>query len=276
MKPGLLLLTDLENGEEEEDLFLAEQLRDCFDVRVSSVHEAMLRPPAETSVLIRNTWPGESVTDVASYSYETSALRASWRERGVAMYNPWVGRGDMSGKEYIPALYQAGYPVIPTVTSAENLTLLPRAERYIMKPFEGFSSRGVRAVSAEDIRGERPEGTLIQPYVDFIYEASFYFVDDAFQYALFTPDPRERWELAPYEATREDLAFAERFVRWNGLPFGIQRIDACRTKDGSLLLMEVEDDSPYLSLLELPDALRRQMVEAIRTSLKRNLPPLAR
>lgn len=40
-------------------------------------------------------------------------------------------------------------------------------------------------------------------------------------------------------------------IEWNTIENGIQRVDACKTKDGQLLLVELEDLNPYLSLLEL-------------------------
>lgn len=45
----------------------------------------------------------------------------------------------------------------------------------------------------------------------------------------------------------EDIAFATEFIRWNNIRSGIQRIDACRTKDGKLLLVELENLNPYPS-----------------------------
>lgn len=61
------------------------------------------------------------------------------------------------------------------------------------------------------------------------------------------------WTLRPldkYVATEEDIAFATEFIRWNNICSGIQRVDACRTKDGKLLLVELEDLNPYLSILD--------------------------
>ena len=49
------------------------------------------------------------------------------------------------------------------------------------------------------------------------------------------------------------LAFAREFVEWNTIEHGIQRVDACRTKEGDLLLVELEDLNPYLSI-DLLDA----------------------
>ncbi len=35
---------------------------------------------------------------------------------------------------------------------------------------------------------------------------------------------------------------------WRNVTHGIQRVDACRTRDGGLFLVELEDLNPYLSL----------------------------
>ena len=63
-----------------------------------------------------------------------------------------------------------------------------------------------------------------------------------------------------YPCSKEDLAFADRFIAWNTIAHGIQRVDACRTGDGRLLLVELEDLNPYLSLLETDEATRRRFL----------------
>lgn len=73
---------------------------------------------------------------------------------------------------------------------------------------------------------------------------------------MYAPDKSKRWELQPYSCTAEDVAFAERFIRWNGIRHGIQRVDACRTQRGELLLVELEDLNPYLSLLMVDERTR--------------------
>ncbi len=75
----------------------------------------------------------------------------------------------------------------------------------------------------------------MQPHVDFRHEVSFVFVDQDFQYALYAPDPARRWVLEPYDPAPGDLEFARRFIEWNTVRHGIQRVDACRTRDGDLL-----------------------------------------
>jgi hypothetical protein len=108
--------------------------------------------------------------------------------------------------------------------------------------------------------------------VDFRYEVSFYFVDRDFQYALYTPDPHQRWDLEPYQPTEDDLAFAQRFIDWNTIDHGIQRVDACRTTttatgNGDLLLVELEDLNPFLSLASTTDTHRTAFVNRVTSSL---------
>ncbi|MFC8879071.1 hypothetical protein ACFUAE_30355, partial [Streptomyces ardesiacus] len=67
------------------------------------------------------------------------------------------------------------------------------------------------------------------------------------------------------------LDFARRFIEWNAVDHGIQRVDACRAPDGELLLVELEDLNPYLSLDALDDPARDAFVAALRTALRRLL-----
>lgn len=177
------------------------------------------------------------------------------------------GRGDMAGKQYLLDLTDAGYPVIPTVERASELGRLPATDRYVVKPKFGADSVGLRFVSAAELSTLTWRDLLVQPRIDFRYEVSFYFVDRDFQYALYAPDVERRWELQPYAARADDLAFAQRFVDWNAIDHGIQRVDACRTQAGELLLVELEDLNPYLSLDRVPSAVREDVIHAMTTSI---------
>lgn len=103
-------------------------------------------------------------------------------------------------------------------------------------------------VSPDELITAELDDTLVQPRIAFTYEVSFYFVGRTFHYALYAPSRDTRWNLEPYRPTAADLRFAQRFVDWNTIDHGIQRVDACRTPDGDLLLVELEDLNPYLSL----------------------------
>ena len=69
-----------------------------------------------------------------------------------------------------------------------------------------------------------------------------------YTYALYAPDKTRRWELKRYDHSTEDADFAKKFIEWNDISHGIQRVDACRTRDGRLLLVELEDLDSYLSI----------------------------
>ncbi len=266
----LLVVTDLayparERRYGDEDVFLTTRLREHFDLALCHPRDAAALMDAFDAVVIRNSGP------VLHYRDAYDAFRDRAAARGTRVYNPLHGRGDMAGKTYLLELTTAGYPVIPTVDRPEDLHLLPAAREYAVKPRAGADSIGLTFVPRAGLDGLINGDVLVQPRVDFRYEVSFYFVDDAFRYALYAPDPARRWILEPYEPGAADLAFARRFIDWNTLDHGIQRVDACRAPDGGLLLVELEDLNPYLSLDRVPEPTRDAFVAAVTASLHRFL-----
>ncbi|WP_306191207.1 MULTISPECIES: hypothetical protein [unclassified Streptomyces] len=265
-RPRLLYVTDLAypaRGRRycDEDIRLTARLREEFDLALCHPRDAAALMDAFDAVVVRNSGP------VLEYREAYDDFRTRALAGGTRVYNPLTGRGDMAGKQYLLDLTAAGYPVIPTVDRPEDLRLLPVADRYVVKPKLGADSIGLRIVTADRLPGLVDGTVLAQPHIDFAHEISFYFVDHDFQYALYAPDPGRRWELRPYEPTRDDLEFARRFVEWNALDHGIQRVDACRAPDGELLLVELEDLNPYLSLDALDDTGQGAFVAAMTRSL---------
>ncbi|MCJ1678582.1 hypothetical protein MTF65_14725 [Streptomyces sp. APSN-46.1] len=243
----------------DEDIFLTSRLREHFDLALCHPKDAeALLPLGFDAVVVRNSGP------VLHYQEAYDAFRAAALAAGSRVYNPLTGRADMAGKQYLLDLTAAGYPVIPTVDDPARLDLLPDVPSYAVKPKQGADSIGLAFTAHPDV----PAGEfLIQPRIDFTYEVSFYFVDDAFQYALHAPDPARRWELAPYEPTPADLDFARAFIGWNTLSHGIQRVDACRAPSGELLLVELEDLNPYLSLDLVAPEVRDRFITSLAHSL---------
>ncbi|MFJ3305402.1 hypothetical protein ACIPSA_20215 [Streptomyces sp. NPDC086549] len=267
-RPRVLYVTDLAyqaRGRRycDEDIFLTSRLHAHFDLALCHPTAAAALMDGFDAVVVRNSGP------VHSYQQEYAAFRARALDSGARVYNQLTGRADMAGKQYLLDLSEAGFPVIPTVDRAEDLHRLPAAERYVVKPKLGADSIGLEIVSADRLPAMADGTVLVQPCVDFAYEVSFYFVDHDFQYALYAPDPDRRWRLEPYEPAPEDLEFARRFIDWNGIEHGIQRVDACRAPDGGLLLVELEDLNPYLSLDALTDEARESFVTAMTRSLHR-------
>ncbi|MFG2679803.1 hypothetical protein [Streptomyces sp. NPDC048392] len=271
-RPRVLYVTDLAyeaRGRRycDEDIFLTARLREEFDLALCHPRDAAALLDAFDAVVVRNSGP------VPAYKTAYDAFRERAAERGTRVYNQLTGRADMAGKQYLVDLTAAGFPVIPTVDRPEDLHRLPVADEYVVKPRLGADSAGLRIVAAGRVR-EALAGApdlLVQPRVDFAYEVSFYFVDHDYQYALYAPHPERRWRLEPYDATVADLDFARRFIEWNGVDHGIQRVDACRAPGGELLLVELEDLNPYLSLDALDEPARDAFVTALRTALRRLL-----
>ena len=265
-RPSILYVTDL--GYEakgrrycDEDIRLSGRLREDFDIALCHPLDAARLMGTFDAVVVRNSGP------VLHYQREFDEFRALARQRGTRLYNPLTGRADMAGKQYLVELSAAGFPVIPTVDRAADLSRLPGAGSYVVKPKLGADSIGMRFLDRDALGDLAYDDVLVQPRIPFRYEVSFYFVDRDFQYALYAPRPERRWELERYEPGPDDLEFAQRFVDWNTLDHGIQRVDACRAPDGELLLVELEDLNPYLSLDLVEDSVREAFVARMKASL---------
>ncbi|MFK3732551.1 hypothetical protein ACI2LJ_20050 [Streptomyces sp. NPDC088090] len=267
-RPRLLYVTDLAypaRGRRycDEDIDLTARLRASFDLALCHPRDAAALMDSFDAVVVRNSGP------VLHHQEAYDRFRERAAALGTRVYNPLHGRGDMAGKQYLLDLTAEGLPVIPTVDRPEDLHRLPEAGEYAVKPRTGADSIGLRFVPYAELPALAAGGDLlVQPRIDFRYEVSFYFVDDRFQYALYAPDPARRWELVPYEPTAADLDFARRFVAWNTLRHGVQRVDACRAPDGGLLLVELEDLNPYLSLDRVGEPVRARFAAELTRSLR--------
>ncbi|MCZ4522205.1 hypothetical protein O4220_27090 [Rhodococcus ruber] len=257
-RPRVLFVTDLaypSRGRRycDEDIFLSSQLRERVDIALCHPLEARALMDGFDAVVIRNSGP------VLGYQDAFDAFTRRARENGTRVFTQLTGKGDQRGKQYLVDLFADGFPVIPTVDGPRDVSRLPEVETYVVKPKWGADSIGMRHIGRAELSEVEP-GTLIQPRIDFVYEVSFYFIGRTLQYSLHAPDPGRRWDLEPYSATAQDEEFAQRFVDWNDIDHGITRVDACRTVDGALLLVELEDLNPYLSLDRLPEPKRREFV----------------
>ncbi|MDI9931993.1 hypothetical protein QM588_16400 [Rhodococcus sp. IEGM 1354] len=257
-RPRVLFVTDLaylSKGRRycDEDIFLSSQLREWVDIALCHPLDALALMDGFDAVVVRNSGP------VLGYQEAFDAFARHARENGTKVFTQLTGKGDQRGKQYLVDLFADGFPVIPTVDDPRGVSRLPEVNSYVVKPKWGADSIGMRQIGRAELSEVKP-GTLIQPRIDFVYEVSFYFIGRAVQYALYAPDPGRRWELEPYSSTAQDEEFAQRFVDWNDIHHGITRVDACRTVDGALLLVELEDLNPYLSLDRLPEAARREFV----------------
>lgn len=260
MKNTILLVTNFyfqAKGREyfREDIDLSASLRKYFKVCISHIDDLDQILPTVDAVLLRNTGPQ------TEHQHSLKALR----QKEILLFNDLKGKGDIQGKHHLRELFLSGYPVIPTYFSVKELGT--PYERYFLKPMNGADSCGVQILTHNELVGKEHPNLVIQPLVPFKYEVSFYFVGDQFHYALYAPDPAKRWELKTYMPTPEDIDFASKFIRWNSCKFGIQRVDGCRLPDGKLLLMELEDYNPFLSLNLLQKEVKERFLESLCSSL---------
>lgn len=266
----LFLVTDPKNGSFAEDRKLAGLLGRYFRVRVVPFSDWRTIPTGAGAVLIRNIWPHHKAADVQLYRRESLEMRRSFARRRIPAYNGLTGRGDVAGKEYLVGLYRRGYPVIPSTDNSRHISRLPDSRVYVVKPKDGLSAVGLRFVDREEAGSQKNDGCIIQPRINFVEESCFFFVDDRFVYAVRTRDRRKRSGADHFVPSMREVATARRFVRWNTLRSGLQRVDFCRTKEGDLLLMEMEDDSPYLFLEALSQKKMKSFVRTLAASIRRH------
>lgn len=267
----ILFITDLyykANGRRyyEEDLFLTSRLREDFKLVICHPEDMETFEKDFDLVVFRNAGP------VANFKDKYQKFRKRIVSDNLKTYNSFNGKGDMNGKQYLLDLTHEKFPVIPTIDKIDLFEKLPNIDNYIIKPKDGADSIGIEVLSKNEVLKKVDKNSvniLMQPLINFEYEVSFYFIDREFQYALYAPDKDRRWELKEYLPTEKDLEFAKRFIDWNNLNWGIQRVDACRSENGELLLVELEDLNPYLSLLELNSKTCNNFIEAFKKSLQK-------
>lgn len=239
----------------EEDLYITSHLKDRFQVLICHPLQVLDFLQVADMIIIRNSG---SVIYYKDYFYQFVDVV---REQNITTFNSMDGKADMQGKQYLVDLTKEYYPVIPTIDSLDNLARLGTPNQYVLKPKFGADSIGMKIVAKDAIKTHDLTDYLIQPFVPFSYEVSFYYLNNEFQYALYAPDKGKRWELKEYIPNDTDLYFAKKFIYWNNMDYGIQRVDACRLPDGSLSLIELEDLNPFLSLDKLNDTQRKKFID---------------
>ncbi|HLW29923.1 MAG TPA: hypothetical protein VKX29_03635 [Brumimicrobium sp.] len=246
----------------EEDLFITSKLKEHFNILIGHPHQAIEYLDIADLVIFRNTG---SILGFQDYFNKFLSIV---KEKNVSTFNSFDGKADIKGKQYLLDLTAEGYPVIPTIENIENVEKLGKNDKYIIKIKNGADSIGMEILTRQELLNKKPNGKLIQPLVNFEYEVSFYYLDKIFQYALYAPNKNKRWELTEYKPTSKDLEFASKFIEWNNIKTGITRVDACRCEDDSLLLVELEDLNPFLSIELLSQNKRERFISNMINTLK--------
>jgi hypothetical protein len=263
VKPRILFLTNEQNNAPEEDKLLVTFLKNYFDLVVSHPLDCLSHLHTVKGVIIRNIWPTHE------YQEGWDAVKKYIRDSDLPVYNPLMFNGDVEGKDYLVVLYNKGYPVIPSIDRVNDLEKLPSAEYYWIKPKNSCDGIGAEKLTRDALLQKDPKGYIIQPFMEFEYEPSFFFIDNQFHHAIWEKHRLLFDDVNSYDPTSNDLKFAKDFVQWTDLSYGTQRIDSIRTKNGSLLLTEIENLCPYLYLAEMDEQKREDFLGAIKTSMQK-------
>lgn len=239
----------------EEDLFITSRLKKDFNILIGHPQQAIALIDKADLIVFRNTGA------VIGYQEYFDRFVEIVRKENINIFNSFDGKADIKGKQYLLDLTGTNYPVIPTVEHISEIDVLGDTQKYITKIKNGADSIGMEILTKEELLKAKTTGKLIQPFLNFKYEVSFYYLDDKFQYALYAPEKDKRWELKEYEPSSGNLEFAQQFIAWNNIETGITRVDACRMEDASLLLVELEDLNPFLSIELLPKAKQDQFLD---------------
>lgn len=264
MKKKILFLTNFYNGYPKEDIFLIDVLKPDFEIIVCHPLDCEKYLSSVQGVIIRNIWPKHE------YAEGWERIQLILKESGLPIYNSLTGRGDQQKKKYLVQLFKEGYPVIPTIDSLKDIKSLPEQDYYFLKLKDSCDGIGSKKVSRDELATLDLTNSLLQPFVEFDSEPSFFFIDNSFAYGVTMPHRIDNYkDFKMYVPTKEDLEFAQSFVDWNTLSYGIQRIDAVRTKDGKLLLTEIEDISEVLYLREMDEENRNKAVKLLVESINK-------
>lgn len=264
---SILYITDLyyqAKGRDyaSEDLYITSQLKEHFNLLICHPKQAIDFVHVADMIIVRNSGP------VIYYQEYFDEFLAAIDDPSIIIFNSMDGKADMHGKQYLLELTQSNFPVIPTIDNLDGLDVLGDAPHYVLKPKLGADSVGMKIVAKSAIAQHDLTDMLIQPFVSFSYEASFYYLNGKFQYALYAPDKKKRWELQELIPNDTDLAFAQQFITWNNMDWGIQRVDACRLPNSSWLLVELEDLNPFLSIDKLSETRRQEFMDNFIEAIK--------
>lgn len=239
----------------KEDLYITSKLKDHFNILIGHPHQANSYLEYADIIIFRNTG------SVMNYEPYFKEFVNNVKKKNLLTFNSFDGKGDQKGKDYLLYLTKNNYPVIPTVENLSELNTLGVSENYMVKMKNGADSIGQEKISYRDAHNIELNGKIIQPYIDFKYEVSFIYLNNQFQYAVYAPQKDKRWELIEYVPSANEIEFADQFIQWNSLKRGITRVDACCISDNSLLLVELEDLNPYLSLEVLSEIKRETFIK---------------
>lgn len=249
---NILLLTNENNEEKQEDLWIAEAFKqdgNSVDIKWIDYDEKL--DENYDVILKRNIWFSQDIPleELQEYEEKSNCFSQRLKQKNKKLVN-FNGKFDEQGKDYLVELFHKYDEVVPSIDKLEEIDLLPKVEKYLWKPKIGYDGIGQRKIEREDLRKIQLQDAILQPFLELESEVQFYFINRTLQYALeFKPSkipvyPKAIW----YQYSKQEAKIAQKFADLNEELIGIQRIDFLKLKNGELKLIEIEDASPYLDL----------------------------
>lgn len=257
---NILMISNIDNDEKLEDIWIARELqKDGHKVAIVDKNYDQRLEDIFDIFLLRNAWTTNAKIDDIKEKEKFS-------KRIIAKNLPRInfdGKFDGKGKEYLADLYKNGYQVIPTIDNIDDIKLLKPYDKYMLKLKHSYDGIGQYIVTEKELRKQFNDSYIIQPFMEFESEVQFYYIKEKLEYALeFKPSKVPNYPNAvEYKYNNQELEIANTFAKLNGDYYGIQRIDFIRLKDGTLLLTEIEDISPYLDLDCIDETIRNKFIK---------------
>ena len=271
-KYRILILSNPENEEFVEDEYVANAFRkDGHIVKMAWVDYDEKMDEKFDVIIRRNAWV-EDEKETENYGIKDDLLKRRLKGKKIKTVN--LDGLDGHGKQYLCKLFEEGKNVIPTVDSLDRLNELPEAKEYVLKDSESFGSGiGQKIVSGVDLEKEFEDGYLIQPKLKFKSEVQCYFVGQNFMYAHeYVPSKYPDYpEPILIELNEKERGLAEEFAKYSCLETGFQRIDFLKLENDELILLEIEDTGPHMSLEFLETDLRERVLEEYKENVYKYL-----
>ena len=271
-KYKILILSNPNNEEFIEDTYVATAFREDgqivnmlwvdYDEKLDNKFDIIIR---------RNTWI-EDEKEIEGYVIKDQKLKERLIKKNIKTVN--LEGLDGKGKEYLCKLFKQGKRVVPTVDRLEEVIKLPNNKEYVLKDIDSLGSGiGQKVVKSDELEKEFKEGCLIQPKLEFKSEVQCYYVGKKLMYVYeYAPSKYPNYPTPKLiTLTDEETNLANEFANISDLKVGFQRIDFLRLYDNSLILLEIEDNSPYMNLDMLNHIDRRKVLDEYKKDIYRYL-----
>ena len=256
----ILIITNTHYDESIEDKLLKKRFESDghlvdlkwinYDSKLDEFYDIIIR---------RNSWIEEE-TDINKYKkYNTKLInRLKNKEKAINI----VGL-DGIGKSYLKDFYYKGLDVIPT-TDILSDALKWNCDEFVLKLRDSYGSGiGQLFVNKKELEQKYNSEYLIQPKLNFKSEIQAYFINDELMYTYeYSPS---KWPNYPtpklINLSSNEKRKAEGFADLSSVKIGMKRIDFLRLFDDSLILLEIEDNSPYMNIDMLPKELQHKVLD---------------